>query len=160
VLIAETIAPYDLAKVGELGDTLRGQPLACGVTLRDRFVSGAEGWTFPASGRRLRVHTGLVLSGEKVIDRKEFRDHLLSHYPTAIGGEMEGSGVYAAAARSGTEVILVKAVCDFADGHKNDRGQPFAARAAVAFVERVLAKPDALDHLGARDRGLPRGKRV
>lgn len=160
VLIAETIAPYELAKVHEAGSTLRGQPLSCGITLRDRFLSGKEGWVHPATGRQVQVHPGIVLSGEKVIDRQEFRDSLLAHYPTAIGGEMEGSGVYAAADRRGIrEVILVKAICDFADGHKNDRGQPFAARAAVAYVERVLARPDALGHLGARDWGLPRARR-
>lgn len=97
------------------------------------------------------------LSDTPLVDNKEFRDQLLAEFPDALGGEMEGAGVYASATRRKVEVILVKAICDWADGHKNDRAQPFAAKAAVSLAHHVLSKPDVLKELGARTRRLPKG---
>jgi hypothetical protein len=34
--------------------------------------------------------------------------------------------------------ILVKAICDWANGNKNDKAQPLAARNAAQFVLHVL----------------------
>ena len=65
----------------------------------------------------------------------------------AIGGEMEGAGVAAAAARTKTEWILVKAVCDWADGQKHDGYQEMAAAASASLVHAVLSEPDALHGL-------------
>jgi nucleoside phosphorylase len=93
-----------------------------------------------------------VLSGAKLINRREFRDGLVRRFPSAIGGEMEGVGAYAAAFRHRVPVLLVKAICDWADGTKEDRAQPFAAFTAVDLVRHVLTKPDALAALGIEAR--------
>ena len=91
---------------------------------------------------------GQVVSGAKLINSREFRDWLSQRFPSALGGEMEGIGAYAAAHRKSVPVLLVKAICDWADGLKNDRAQPFAAAAAASIVQHVLAKPDSLRALG------------
>lgn len=151
VLVADAIAPYELAKVTPSATTPRAPHLRAGATLTERFATRSDDWRYARLTGDARVHVGLVLSGEKVVDAVEFRDALKRDYPNALGGEMEGTGAYAAASRQGVEVLLLKAVCDFADGHKNDRAQPFAARAAVSFVEHVLSKPDVLKHLRVAD---------
>jgi nucleoside phosphorylase len=150
VLVADPIAPYELAKVASDATVRRATQLRAGPTLVERFTTHHDDWRLDRHTGPARVHAGLVLSGEKVVDAQHFRDALRADYPTAIGGEMEGTGVYAAASYRGVEVLLVKAICDFADGHKNDRAQPFAARAAVALVEHVFSKPDVLRHIGVR----------
>jgi len=62
---------------------------------------------------------------------------------------MEGIGAYAANQRYGiSEILLVKAICDWADGCKNDRAQPFAAVTAASAVAHVLQKADVLLPLG------------
>jgi nucleoside phosphorylase len=66
------------------------------------------------------------------------RDWLLKIEPEAIGGEMEGAGLYAAARDAKVDWILVKAICDWADGTKNNDAQPQAARNAAQFVLHVL----------------------
>jgi nucleoside phosphorylase len=156
VLVAERIAPYELAKVTAEEMHHRGQHLSAGVYLAERFTNRRDDWRHPRGAGFVDVHHGLMLSGEKVIDGQTFRDALLQHYPTAIGGEMEGSGAYAAAERHRTQILLVKGICDWADGHKNDRAQAFAANAAVSLAEHVLSKPDILAELGAQDCGPPR----
>ncbi len=155
VLIAEAIVPYEVAKQRAAGPERRGLAIPSGQILFERFRGYAEGWTLHRRRDRVAFFTGLVLSGEKVIAASDFRDMLREDFPTAIGGEMEGSGVYAAALSDGPEALLVKAVCDWGDGSKNDSAQPFAAHAAVSLAEHVLSQPDALAGL-ARDRGDPR----
>ncbi len=63
----------------------------------------------------------------------------------AIGGEMEGAGIWAASARNDTPWILVKGVCDWADGKKGKEYQEFAAAAAVSLCLHVLQDERALD---------------
>ncbi len=155
VLLADSIAPYELAKVTSDATVRRAANLRAGATLVERFATRHDDWRLERGVGVARAHTGLVLSGEKVVDAQEFRNVLRAEYPTALGGEMEGTGVYAAASRQNVEVLLAKAVCDFADGHKNDRAQPFAARAAVSLVEHVFSKPDVLRHLRVQSASPP-----
>jgi hypothetical protein len=68
---------------------------------------------------------------------------------------MEGHASYAAAQGSRVEIVLVKAICDWADGDKNDRAQPFAADVAVDACHHLLSKPNVLRALKAKDIGLP-----
>jgi nucleoside phosphorylase len=84
------------------------------------------------------VHIGLMLSGEKLIADEKLRSRLQKMEPEAIGGDMEGVGLYAAASEAKVDWILVKAICDWADGSKNDAAQPLAARNAADFVRHVI----------------------
>lgn len=47
-----------------------------------------------AAWDRAEVHFGLLLTGEKLIDDIDYRNQLLKMEYEAIGGEMEGSGLY------------------------------------------------------------------
>ncbi|OJT18693.1 hypothetical protein BO221_38810 [Archangium sp. Cb G35] len=156
VIVAETVFPYELQRVGERV-VHRGQPLPCGPILSERFRTRRADWKLGRGEDTVNVFQSPLLSGEKLTDDLAFRDALLEAFPTAQGGEMEGAGAYAAAQRMNVEVILVKAICDWADGYKNDRAQPFAARAAVSLVHHVLGKRGVLESLGARDCDPPGG---
>ena len=88
-----------------------------------------------------RVRFGLVLTGEKLVDNKDYREQLREFEPEAIGGEMEGAGLYVACQDAKTDWILVKAICDWADGNKSvgkDARQEAAALNAAAFVVHAL----------------------
>ncbi|GEM_PF-6577293 len=143
VLVADRIVPYEPQRVGETSVNRAPIP-PVGRVLLNRFRN-VQGWQFVRpDGRPVTLKIGALLSGEKLIDDKEFKDQLFGRFPEGIGGEMEGAGVFAAAAREGVEWILVKAICDWADGHKDDRYQPLAAAAAVSLVHHVLLAADAL----------------
>lgn len=151
VLVAESIRYYGHVKTGPTEVTQRGYEYTCGEILSERFRTLHKSWRLDAGGRRVQVHQGVVLSADNLLNNLAERDRLVKLYPQAVGGEMEGSGAYATAKRGKTEIILVKAICDWADGHKNDRAQPFAAYAAASLASHVLSQPGALAALGAED---------
>jgi len=155
IIVAESVFPYDVQRVGANNTIHRGTEMQCGRNLSERFRTRRSEWFLECGARPVKVHQGQLLSGPKLIDNREFRDNLIQEFPNALGGEMEGAGAYAAAADAGVEVILVKGICDWADGHKNDHAQLFAAWAAVCLAEHVLGQKGVLDAINARDRGLP-----
>lgn len=58
---------------------------------------------------------------------------------------MEGAGLSASSLYNNTPWILIKAICDWADGSKHKRHQPLAAAAATSLAYHVLNRPDALN---------------
>lgn len=153
VIVAESVFPYELQRVGQKITINRGTEMQCGAILSERFRSRRSGWRLDCGNRQVKVHQGQILSGEKLVDQKKFRDKLMKSFPLALGGEMEGAGAYSAAGREKVEMVLIKAICDWADGHKNDLAQPFAAQAAVSLAKYILSKSDVLGALDARDLG-------
>ena len=149
VIVAESIISYELQRVGNDVAVHRGTEIQCGIVLANRFRELRSDWSTPGSDRPVHVQQGQMLSGEKLVDNKKFRDDLKSAFPLAIAGEMEGAGAYAAAGEAKLEMILVKSLCDWADGHKDDRAQPFAAFTAISLVKHVLSKRDVLNEISA-----------
>jgi nucleoside phosphorylase len=148
-LVAQHVTSYEMVKLKP--DTIeeRGETLRADATLVERINAHGRTWAFPrADGSSVAFHVGQVLSGAKLVNNRDFRDGLVRRFPTALGGEMEGIGAYGAAFRQRMPVLLVKAICDWADGTKNDRAQPFAAAAATDLVRHVLDKADVLAALG------------
>lgn len=134
ILVSKQLHYYDPQRVDqETGKTQLGDRVTASLRLLARFRDAELEW----DGAPL--HFGLILSGEKRVNDPAFRAQLLSSEPEAIGGEMEGAGLYAAAIATGTEWILVKAICDWADGEKReDDPRPQAAANAAQFVHYVL----------------------
>ncbi len=91
--------------------------------------------------KNAEVRFGLVLSGEKLVDNLDYRDSLREQEPEAIGGEMEGAGVYVASQDAKVNWIVVKAICDWADGNKGTdktQRQSLAAKNAADFIVHAL----------------------
>lgn len=149
VLVAQHVTSYEMIKLKPDAIEERGESLRADATLVERIHAHGRSWTFPrADASSVVFHVGQMLSGAKLVNNRDFRDALVRRFPTALGGEMEGIGAYGAAFRQRVPVLLVKAICDWADGTKNDRAQPFAAAAATDLVRHVLDKADALAALG------------
>jgi len=142
ILVSQQIMAYEGQKVRERSDGRmqripQGDRATASTWLLNRCHNGVLDWQGP------KVHFGLLLSGDKLIDNKEFRDYLLSLEPEAIGGEMEGAGLYAAAQRNNKDWLVVKAICDWADGNKGHRKhylQKRAAEHAARFVHHIIQK--------------------
>ncbi|KAE8386906.1 purine and uridine phosphorylase [Aspergillus alliaceus] len=78
------------------------------------------------------VHFGGLASGDQVIKSAHHRDRI-ARQENVIAFEMEGAGLW------GTiPTIVVKGVCDYADSHKNDRWQLYAAATAAACAKGIL----------------------
>ncbi|GAB4200683.1 MAG: hypothetical protein OHK0022_22000 [Roseiflexaceae bacterium] len=77
------------------------------------------------------------------MDNLAFRNQLLAIEPEAIGGEMEGAGLYLAAHDAQVPWMLVKAICDWADGNKGEdkaARQALAAQNAATFTLHTIAQ--------------------
>ncbi len=133
ILISKHIRCYEPQKIDvNQGVIPRGDRVTCSIELLRKFRAGDNDW------KGASTHFGLILSGEKLVNDSSFREQLLQIEPEAIGGEMEGAGLYTAAYEAKVDWILVKAICDWADGNKNDTAQILAARNAAEFVLHVL----------------------
>jgi nucleoside phosphorylase len=129
ILVSQQLCGYEHQRHGTAYDgsptiILRGDRVTASVKLLSSFRSGSLDWSEqPYESRRgrwgRRVDFGAILSGEKLVDNVEFRNQLLALEPQAIGGEMEGFGLYVAAQNARVDWILVKAICDWADGNKS-----------------------------------------
>lgn len=148
VLVSDRIVSYEPQRLGKESSEDRGSQTLAGSVLLNRFRN-VVGWHFTApGGRQCGFQVGPILSGEKLVDNPEFKNSLFERFPTAIGGEMEGAGVAAAAERNRRQWIVAKAICDWGDGTKTKHHQEFAAASSVDLVAHVLNQPGALDALG------------
>ncbi len=143
ILVSRQIMDYDLQRIGtdnhgKLIIIPRGDRPSASPRMLSRFRAAANYWETPP-----KVKFGLVLSGAKLVDNQDFRDQLLKFETEAIGGEMEGGGLYAAAQRKKVDWLLVKAICDWGDGHKKqdeDQRQKESAENAARFTLYVIEK--------------------
>ena len=148
VLVAEHITGYEMVKLRPDMIDERGPMIPGSIVLTERLKNRIHDWTYPrADGTKAEVIRGRVVSGEKLVNNREFSAALIARFPDAIGREMEGVGAYAVAARRRREILLVKSICDWADGLKNDRAQAFAAATAASLVRHILGKRDILGSL-------------
>lgn len=140
ILVSRQILAYELQRVST-GDEEkaviipRGDRPSASARLLARFEDGELYWS------ETEIRFGLVLSGDKLVDNVDFREQLRKLEPEAIGGEMEGAGLYASAVRHHVDWILVKAICDWADGKKHEnkkQRQATAAQNAARFAIYVI----------------------
>lgn len=154
ILVSRQIMDYDLQRIGTDRDgklviTPRGDRPSASPRMLSRFRAAANYWTAPPN-----VKFGLILSGAKLVDNQDFRDQLLTLEAEAIGGDMEGGGLYAAAQRKKVDWILVKAICDWADGNKGSNKQAHQELAAANAARFVI---DVIKQGGFSDSGSPSG---
>lgn len=145
VLIADNIIPYEQQRVGKKQIFYRSPIAPSSHELIDRIRNTLD-WDFRRpDNSKVDIHIGNILSGEKLIDNIEFKNALIDHYPQVIGGEMEGSGLYAAASFHKKSWILIKSVCDWGDGRKHKHYQQLAAASAVSLCEHIFKDKHSLD---------------
>jgi nucleoside phosphorylase len=135
ILLSKQLRLYDLQRAGaEI--LLRGdKPHAS-----SRLINHFEGFSH-IKWKGAKVRPGVILSGEKLIDNIDYRDQLLKLEIEAVGGEMEGAGLYASCHDHNVDWIVIKAICDWADGDKkNDKTerQKKAAKNAAEFLVECL----------------------
>ncbi|OUC14797.1 MAG: hypothetical protein B0A82_10755 [Alkalinema sp. CACIAM 70d] len=146
VLVATKLIDYESIRMnsdGSIDD--RGDHLPSNGQLL-RLFEQAYSWEFKRpDGSRCKSDSGPILSGNKLVDNLGFKTELFERFSAAKGGEMEGIGFATAANEMKKPWILIKAICDWADGNKNDHYQPLAAAAAASLVHYVLLQKTILN---------------
>ncbi|EHK16224.1 uncharacterized protein TRIVIDRAFT_40000, partial [Trichoderma virens Gv29-8] len=80
------------------------------------------------------IFVGRIASGNMVMKSGEHRDKIAKEQ-NVIALEMEGAGVW-----DEIPCIIVKGVCDYADSHRNDLWQRYAAATAASVMKAVLGR--------------------
>jgi formylglycine-generating enzyme required for sulfatase activity/nucleoside phosphorylase len=135
ILVSQQLQLYDLQRIGKDPIVLRGDKPHASPRLINYFRQADLDWN------DAKVEFGLILSGEKLVDHLDYREQLKQFGPEALGGEMEGAGLYVACQDAQVDWIVVKAICDWADGYKKRNKtarQRLAAGNAAAFVAHAL----------------------
>ncbi|KAF3129066.1 hypothetical protein TWF703_009096 [Orbilia oligospora] len=91
--------------------------------------------------RDMRVHFGLIASGNQVIKDAKFRDDLNK----ALGGQVLCVEMEAAGLLHNFPCIVIRGICDYADSHKNKVWQEHSAAVAAAFAKELLGYVPASD---------------
>ncbi|KAK4182149.1 nucleoside phosphorylase [Podospora australis] len=100
--------------------------------LKDRRKQEADGKIMEAQAPS--IFLGRIGSGDKVLKSGVDRDRLASQHEL-FAFEMEATGVW-----DEVPCILVKAVCDYGDSHKNKLWQNFSAATAAATTKALLER--------------------
>lgn len=155
IIVGEQIVYYELGKQTQLEQKIsqtqrRDEVYRPAKDLLDAAKSlKPENWIFSIKAQRPdgstgrvipKVHFGVVASGDKVIADSSFREKLQNDWSQLVGVEMESAGAASAAYESNfmQGIFLVKSMCDWADGTKNDDWQEYAAESSACFVVNLL----------------------
>ncbi|KAL1637633.1 hypothetical protein SLS58_009236 [Diplodia intermedia] len=86
-----------------------------------------------------RIHYGLIASGNKVIKNARTRDELTSWLKqNTSGGECLCFEMVAAGIMDNFPCLVIRGISDYADSHRNDKWQDYAALAAAAYAKKLL----------------------
>lgn len=151
VVVADSVYYYELAKLTTEGEERRPQQFTTNRLLYGRAQAyeasewkGEIGVEHPGAASPAEslpeAHFGVIAAGEKVIADRETLPKLLKGNPKIMAVAMEGAGVARSTLNHNPPpaFLEVRGVCDFADEHKNDDWQPYAANAAAAFIAGLL----------------------
>jgi nucleoside phosphorylase len=85
------------------------------------------------------IYSGPMLASESLISSAAYRDELRRTHSRAIGADMEGHGLYAAATDAQVPWILVKAISDWGVDRDVHYEPDLAARNAAEFAVHALS---------------------
>ncbi|KAL4784046.1 ankyrin repeat-containing domain protein [Aspergillus varians] len=80
-----------------------------------------------------RVHHGTIASGNSVVKNAWVREKYSQKIGGALCFEMEAAGLMI-----NYPCLVIRGICDYADSHKNDKWQGYAAMAAAAYAKELL----------------------
>jgi nucleoside phosphorylase len=148
VLISESVIPYNAKRVGKHDTIQRGIEAPSSKILLSRFKSIKTTWEFFLTDKiKANLIPTRLLSGEELVDNLEYRDILIKDNPDSMGGEMEAAGVYAACDGK-ADWIIVKGICDFADGKKGvdkEHKQSVAMNSALSACMEIFNSNSAFN---------------
>ncbi|KEQ75246.1 ankyrin repeat protein [Aureobasidium namibiae CBS 147.97] len=101
-----------------------------------------------------RIHYGVIASGNKLVKDAIERDLILKESgEDCICLEMEAAGLL-----NSFPCLVIRDICDYADSHKNDDWQEYAAATAAAYAKEFLGFVDNQD-LAQATRAIERFER-
>ncbi|KAI8316875.1 hypothetical protein K4K59_012377 [Colletotrichum sp. SAR11_240] len=130
-------------------DTYTHEPtsITCADCDRQRLVHRT-----PREFQGPEIHYGLIASGDRVVKSTANRNEIIQNVGDVLCFEMEAAGLM-------TEFpcIVIRGISDYADSHKNDDWQRYAAATAAACTKELLSyvDPKIGSEAAASSAGLP-----
>lgn len=151
VVVSSSVKNYETRRVGKTKDIPRGKTYQADKCLLNAFNNLKQTWeNIDIENHKKGYTIGEYVSGEQLVDNEEARNKLLAETPEAKAGEMEGNGLAASCVNARIPWILVKAICDFADGNKGrskKKKQAIAAASAARCCEAALGQATAFESI-------------
>lgn len=140
VLVASKIYPYENQRLNKDNSIdYRGEFASSNQKLLDAFSVVSDKWKWNnLSSEKTKIEICPLLSGEKLVDNLSQRNKLKSSFPDCRGGEMEGIGIASVCKRYEKPWILLKGICDFADGNKGENKKEKQKDAASAAIHACM----------------------
>ncbi len=105
----------------------------CANCLTDRLVVRPRPGGPRPLGDRPIVHYGLIASGNQVMKDAVVREQLRKEL-NILCFEMEAAGLM-----DEFPCVVIRGICDYADSHKHNEWQPYAAATAAAYAKELLS---------------------
>jgi nucleoside phosphorylase len=80
------------------------------------------------------IHYGTIGSANRVVKNAAQREKLKSGDLDIMCVEMEAAGLM-----DSFPCLVIRGICDYADSHKNQKWQPYAAATAAAYMKEILS---------------------
>lgn len=130
ILVSRQLVNYESRKESNGKIIFRGDKVAC--PMLEHVNSGIHNW------KGVKIHQGVVLSGNALVNSKEFLARLEQREPEYVGGDMESYGVYAVASMNGAKWVMIKGISDWGDGTKNDDHHHIALENVGQFIFHLI----------------------
>lgn len=152
ILISEQLRMYELQRVSKDEIILRDDKAHASSRLLNHCKGSILYW------KGAKVQIGTILTGDKLVDNLDYREQLKKYEPEAIGGEMEGQGLYVSCQDKKVDWVLIKGICDWADGNKGNKNkkedQRIAANNAAKFFLCVAENTKLLSQINNTDNNI------
>jgi nucleoside phosphorylase len=89
------------------------------------------------------IRYGVIASGNTPVKNGDEREDILSRLPENVRSKCLCIEMEAAGLMNTFPCIVIRCICDYADSHKNDKWQKYAAATAAAFAKGFLGFVDA-----------------
>lgn len=130
ILVSRQVVNYETRKAANNDIIFRGDKVTC--PMLERANAAINSW------KGVKIHQGLVLSGNTLVNSKEFLAQLEKREPEYVGGDMEAYGAYAVASMMKAQWIMIKGISDWGDGSKNDDFHKIALQNACDFILHLI----------------------
>lgn len=132
ILVSRQLVNYESRKESNGDIYFRGDKVTS--PMLGRVNAGIHSW------KGATIHQGLVLSGNALVNSKEFLSYLSKKEPEYVGGDMESYGVYSVSSMMGAEWIMIKGISDWGDGTKNDDSHKIALQNVGTFIFHLIGE--------------------
>ena len=107
-----------------------------GYRTREEQKCGKAGLSY-----KIRVHRGMILTGNFLVRNPDFRDNIKSQFPSALCVDMESAAVM-----NDWHPLVIRGISDYADSHYGWKWTTYAAAAAAAVAKDIIRQIQP-DHL-------------